>query len=643
MNKFKKMGFSLLATFLITSAVSVNIKPVEAATYNVQERFLGQWRAVAGNAGLYGNGTILTVNGEPAFCLQANKGAVTGNNSLINFSDIGIDQNKEKRLALIKNFGYMAQPSDTNNVLTTNLLWRELGFTCYYVSPSEGYPTWESMQPWMNDVLNKVNSYQTGVSFDKTTFEVNVGETVTLTDTNNVLQNMQVVSSDGLQVAISGNKLLVTGTANANDSSQINLKKFLANGQEGGNFVVRKGNSQAVSILKTSDPLISKLTVKVNKNYQVAFNGNGATTGSMTNQTFLYNQSQALKANAFSKVGHTFGGWNTAANGSGTNYSNQQSVKNLTNPNTTVTLYAKWVNTPPAIVTPVVPNPNPPGASNIPPFIDGGMLIMQIGDKFEPKKYFTATDIEDGDITSKIVITSNPVPVDKDSNTTTSGDYVVTAKVTDLGGLSATANLTVHVNQPPEIKAEDRWFLQDQEVDRDKLLEQVIATDKEDGDLHDKVVIDWIKYHDGRYVENPTSFDTTFINETGVDDIKYTVSEIQYTVTDKYKKSATTTAKLHIARDIQKFKPKRKRFIRYISLEYIDTLDPTSIWRVNPEYNKVLMDSLTAKEPKAVYTFSHDDVEEIKQWLRENKPSYEANVEYVDKFLNPHLTKGGLD
>ena len=51
----------------------------------------------------------------------------------------------------------------------------------------------------------------------------------------------------------------------------------------------------------------------------VTFNCNGG-TGSMNNQTVVYNTNTALTANGCSRSGYTFTKWNTAANGSGTSY-----------------------------------------------------------------------------------------------------------------------------------------------------------------------------------------------------------------------------------------------------------------------------------------------------------------------------------
>ena len=77
--------------------------------------------------------------------------------------------------------------------------------------------------------------------------------------------------------------------------------------------------------------------------YTVVYNGNGATSGSVANSTHTYGTSKALNQNAYQNTGLYFVGWNTKANGSGTSYSDQQPVLNLTATNGgTVTLYAQW-------------------------------------------------------------------------------------------------------------------------------------------------------------------------------------------------------------------------------------------------------------------------------------------------------------
>ncbi len=72
--------------------------------------------------------------------------------------------------------------------------------------------------------------------------------------------------------------------------------------------------------------------------FPVSFDSNTATSGSMSNQTYTAGTAQGLTSNAFSKTGYTFNGWNTAANGGGTSYTNSQSVTLYE----TTTVYAQW-------------------------------------------------------------------------------------------------------------------------------------------------------------------------------------------------------------------------------------------------------------------------------------------------------------
>jgi uncharacterized repeat protein (TIGR02543 family) len=71
------------------------------------------------------------------------------------------------------------------------------------------------------------------------------------------------------------------------------------------------------------------------EDYTVTFNANGG-TGSMSAET--ESSPTALTSNAFTNVGNTFTGWNTAANGSGTPYANDATYAFTAS----VTLYAQW-------------------------------------------------------------------------------------------------------------------------------------------------------------------------------------------------------------------------------------------------------------------------------------------------------------
>ncbi|MCL2797689.1 MAG: InlB B-repeat-containing protein [Firmicutes bacterium] len=76
--------------------------------------------------------------------------------------------------------------------------------------------------------------------------------------------------------------------------------------------------------------------------YVVRFDANGG-AGSMADQIYSYGTSQNLRSNTFGKTGNIFANWSVNADGSGTNYTNGQSVSNLSSTqDTVITLYAQW-------------------------------------------------------------------------------------------------------------------------------------------------------------------------------------------------------------------------------------------------------------------------------------------------------------
>ena len=107
-------------------------------------------------------------------------------------------------------------------------------------------------------------------------------------------------------------------------------------------------------------------------------------------------------------------------------------------------------------------------------------LIEQ--DSFDPKKDVTASDAEDGDLTSKIEIIENTV------NTRTPGVYKVTYKVKDSTNneIRLTIKVTVKENKAPEITASDKKLYVG---DTFKPLDNVKANDPEDGDLTSKIKV----------------------------------------------------------------------------------------------------------------------------------------------------------
>jgi len=77
--------------------------------------------------------------------------------------------------------------------------------------------------------------------------------------------------------------------------------------------------------------------------YLVSFDANGGEGTAMSDQSFTYGAGQTLTENSYTRTGYTFSGWNTATDGTGTDYADKENVKNLTDENdATVKLFAQW-------------------------------------------------------------------------------------------------------------------------------------------------------------------------------------------------------------------------------------------------------------------------------------------------------------
>ncbi len=112
--------------------------------------------------------------------------------------------------------------------------------------------------------------------------------------------------------------------------------------KNGGGTEYYDGSGAPQGIWKEPQPTTLYAKWTANK-YTVKFDGNDKDGGSMSDQTFTYDQLQSLTNNQFTRTDHEFVGWNTVANGTGDSYENGQSVSNLTtNLNGSVTLYAQW-------------------------------------------------------------------------------------------------------------------------------------------------------------------------------------------------------------------------------------------------------------------------------------------------------------
>ena len=178
---------------------------------------------------------------------------------------------------------------------------------------------------------------------------------VNITTNNNVTINLYAkwtantytvkFNSNGATSGSMSNQIFTYGTSQKLNSNGFSKTGYKFDGwatSSTGNVVYI--DSQSVSNLTSTSNGIYNLYAKWSPiTYTIKFNSNGG-SGTMSNQSFSYDEEKPLKANAFTKEDYSFAGWNTKADGSGTRYNNKASVKNLTTTDgPTINLYAQWV------------------------------------------------------------------------------------------------------------------------------------------------------------------------------------------------------------------------------------------------------------------------------------------------------------
>ena len=131
--------------------------------------------------------------------------------------------------------------------------------------------------------------------------------------------------------------------------------------------------------------------------YAVAFDANGG-EGYTDPQVFTYDETQPLKANAFTRDGYTFTGWNTEPDGSGTSYADGTTVNNLTSVDgKTITLYAQWQHpsptppTPPVTAHGVTVDVHAHGTASVDPATASAGTIVTV--RIDPDEGFLVRDV----------------------------------------------------------------------------------------------------------------------------------------------------------------------------------------------------------------------------------------------------------
>nr|WP_228099260.1 VaFE repeat-containing surface-anchored protein [Granulicatella sp. 19428wC4_WM01] len=127
--------------------------------------------------------------------------------------------------------------------------------------------------------MDKVNTHKQTTSWNGQSFTVKVGESITLTDEYNVVQNLVIPNEiNGFTTTLNGNQLTVTATEHA-ENGELYFEQPINTGIHGPSIIYRADGSQTVAKLRIKDPQSATITLDVVKNGHVKVIKTDASSG----------------------------------------------------------------------------------------------------------------------------------------------------------------------------------------------------------------------------------------------------------------------------------------------------------------------------------------------------------------------------
>ena len=211
----------------------------------------------------------------------------------------------------------------------------------FTVDQNNGYNTSSGDRGTIFSDMNEVGEPYAGVHFfstGNTSYTMNVnttGNKKKLTNTGYVTGQSVVIKKVKGKVYYSyngGNDVQINNFSSFNTYFNNTATFCAGTNAQGAKYRFFKGTLSGMSV-----ELID------NESYIIHYDANGG-TGMMLDQVVALGTTPSLRNNAFSLDDNRFGGWNTAADGSGTSYPNNYTIlSDLGNDGDVITLYAQWI------------------------------------------------------------------------------------------------------------------------------------------------------------------------------------------------------------------------------------------------------------------------------------------------------------
>lgn len=222
MKKIKNKIINGLMLFLVGISF---IPTVNASTYNETFNDKSQWISgdyilkVKGSTRKYQQMTVITRNSDGSFVYCIEPGTPVSDGAVYPGQDFDqsyvgqMTQEQWRRITLLAYYGYgYGNHTDIHwYTVTQYLIWQTVphGYDIYFTDTLNG----NRITKYTNEIneLNRlVEEHNIRPNLSSDTIDMVIGDTVELTDSNNVLNKFEVVDTDNVSASISGNTLSIT-------------------------------------------------------------------------------------------------------------------------------------------------------------------------------------------------------------------------------------------------------------------------------------------------------------------------------------------------------------------------------------------------------------------------------------------------
>lgn len=259
-SKTKKITLVFIALFtLLTSLGSVllNVKADYAVNITNLEHtgytHSGQVANAQGGVTWFNSQPIERIylsDGRVGFCIEPSM--LVNNRNGYTASEIN-----DEIITKIVFHGYLnTGQSPYDYAVTQLMIWETKG---YY--PTSTVPNYAQRKA---QIQSLINTHNTKPSFNGGSYEVNLGDSLTLTDTNNVISQFSNWSATGCDVKVNGNQLTITPSINTPDTISLSANKYNQI-YIGVSYIYRLAGSQTIMSNNLSDPIFLRINLKVNK------------------------------------------------------------------------------------------------------------------------------------------------------------------------------------------------------------------------------------------------------------------------------------------------------------------------------------------------------------------------------------------